>query len=135
MNLIKLWLTLFIIALTLTACSDDNEVEYYKIKVDEIEAPETVAVNDTITFRLYGKVGNDGCYSFSHFEDYTQNLAVDLTLWGKHDTTPGACTQAVVFLNGKPYTAIPSQQGIFYIKIHQPDGTTLRDSVIVESNE
>lgn len=132
MNLIKLCLMLFIITLALIACSDDDEVEYYKIMVDEIDSPETVAVNDTIAFRLYGTVGNDGCYSFSHFEDYKQNMAVDLTLWGKHDATSGTCTQAVVFLNGREYPAIPSQQGIFYINIHQPDGTTLRDSVIVE---
>lgn len=88
-----------------TPSCDDN-VQYFKIRVDNINSSDTVSVGDTIKFKLYGVVGNNGCYSFSHFDEYRIGLTSSISVLGKY-TPVGVCTHAFVTLNGKEYKVVP----------------------------
>ena len=119
----------FVIILFLISSCDDN-VQYFKIHVNKITSSDTVSIGDTIKFKLDGFVGNNGCYSFSHFDELRIGLNSSISVWGKY-TPAGACTLALVSLNEKEYKVIPYQKGIFYLSILQPDYTILNDSVVV----
>lgn len=115
------------------SCSTEPEKEYiyYLVNVDSIKHPQSVSLNDTITFKLYGTVGSDGCHSFSHFESLTGPFEVDLKVWGKVSSLGSACPAVMVYLEGKEYKVAAKERGIYSIKIHQPDGSVLKDSVII----
>jgi len=119
----------FIIIFILTSSCDDN-VQYFKIHVSKIISPDTVSAGDTIKFKLDGFVGNNGCYSFSHFDELRIGLNSTISVWGKY-TPAGACTLALVTLSGKEYRVIPYRKGIFCLRIIQQDHTILKDSVAV----
>lgn len=90
-----------------------------------------MAVDDTLTIRMFGIIGNSGCYSFSHIDERSQPLRLDLQVWGKF--TPAYVCQAVmVYLDRREYKFKTSTPGTLYINFHQPDGSILTDSVLVE---
>ncbi len=121
-----------IFSLVAVGCSTQTEVgtTRFTVKVDSLQHPSSVALNDTIAIRLFGIIGGDGCHSFSHFQDTKQPLRLDLTVWGQF-TPASACPAVMVYLDGNEYRVIASQQGTLLINIHQPDGTTLVDSIQV----
>jgi len=51
------------------------------VKVDSMTHPSFAVTADTITIRLFGTIGPDGCHLFSHFEERRQPLGLDLTVW------------------------------------------------------
>lgn len=110
--------------------SCDDNVQYYKIHVSKVTNPDTVSIGDTIKFKLNGFVGNNGCYSFSHFDEYRIGLNSSLSVWGKY-IPAGACTCELVTLDGKEYKVVPLQRGLFLLSIIQPDYSILKDSVYV----
>ena len=120
---------IFIIIFFLISSCDDN-VQYFKIHVNKITSSDTVSIGDTIKFKLDGLVGNDGCYSFSHFDELRIGLNSSISVWGNY-TPAGACTLALVTLSGKEYRVIPVQKGIFCLSIIQPDYTILKDSIVI----
>jgi hypothetical protein len=79
-------LSVFLIFITaLYSCTDDTaDIDYYIIKIDSLNTPDSVFVSDTLGIHLQGVIGNDGCYSFHRYEDYLSNNILDLTVWGKH---------------------------------------------------
>lgn len=113
----------------LISCSNNDDDNLFVIKIDSLNHPVSVAVNDTITFELFGTIGSNGCYSFSHFEDEIEPLSVDLTVWGNLPTSD-VCPAVMVYLH-KKYKAMAIQKGTFVIRIQQPDDSILLDSVIV----
>lgn len=129
--------------MVLSSCEDDVSNSYintntnsdtlrFKIRVDTIISTDTIIVGDTIKFKLYGYIGSNLCYSFSHFERYGPTPANNykISVWGKYVPAP-TCALAVAHLRGKEYRVIPQQQGIFILSIIQPDYSILKDSVIV----
>lgn len=115
------------------SCSTEpaKEYIYYLVRVDSLRHPQSVSLNDSITIKLYGVIGNDGCHSFSHFESQTHPLELDLKVWGKVGSLGSACPAVMVLLGGKEYKFASKERGTLRIKIQQPDGSMLRDSVIV----
>lgn len=116
----------------LLSCSTEPERHdvYYLIKADSIHHPSSVALNDTIVIKPMGLAGTDGCHSFSHFESLVSPLELDLKLWGKVSGAGGPCTAVLVPLDVE-YRAKAKERGTFIIIITQPDGSLLKDSVIV----
>jgi hypothetical protein len=110
--------------------TDTGPVEFI-VRVDSMSHPSFAATTDTITIRLFGTVGPDGCHSFSHFEDTWQPLRLDLTVWGQVSAAAG-CPDVMVYLNGKEYKLVATQQGWLSINIQQPDGSILTDFIIVK---
>lgn len=115
------------------SCSTEPEKDYinYLVRVDSLRHPQSAYLNDTITFRLYGVIGTDGCHSFSHFESQTNPLELDLKVWGKVRSLGSACPAVMVLLEGKEYKFQAKERGIFRINIRQPDGSVMKDSVFV----
>jgi hypothetical protein len=122
-----------ILLMTIIGCRtepNENGVMHFIVKVDSLAHATAFAINDTIKIKLYGTVGPDGCHAFSHFEDTTQPLQLDLTVWGASSSST-ACPMVMVYLDGKEYKTLASQSGLYRINIHQPVGNVLRDSLIV----
>ncbi|MGA9365699.1 MAG: hypothetical protein WBW16_15160 [Bacteroidota bacterium] len=122
-----------VIVLVVASCSTETEtgLGQFIVKVDSMSHPSFAATSDTITIRVFGTVGSDGCHSFSHFEDTRQPVRLDLTVWGQVSSAT-ACPAVMVYLNGKEYKLVATQQGWLSINIHQPDGSILADSIIVK---
>ena len=114
-------------------CGTEPETKptQFVILIDSIAHVPSLIVGDTIAIKLFGTIGNDGCHLFSHFEDSRQALRLDLTVWGQRSPS-GVCPDVMVYLNGREYKLATTQTGWFSINIHQPDGTVLRDSILVQ---
>jgi hypothetical protein len=128
LHLIPLALLIFLLGCTTE--SETNGIQFV-VKVDSISHPSSAAITDTITLRVFGTIGPDGCHFFSHFEDYRQSLRLDLTVWGGRSSA-NACTQMMVYLDGKEYKFPAAMRGWYSIYIYQPDGSVLRDSIIIQ---
>ena len=132
----KKWtLVILLISFSVIGCSQtegpSTDPVLFQVKIDSISHPSSVALGDTADIRFFGVVGPDGCDSFSHFLVIRQPASVDFAVWGKRSQA-NACPAVMVYLDGNSYGYIPSQQGMLQISIHQPDGSTLKDSLLVE---
>ncbi len=121
----------FILALGGCSTGAESGVEDFIIKIDSLSRPGYAAIGDSVTIRLYGYIGPDGCYSFSHFEGYLQPLRLDLTVWGHHAES-SVCTQVMIYMDGQEYKFPITEMGWFFINIHQPDGSVLKDSITIK---
>ena len=109
----------------------ESPLTQFVVRVDSIARTSFAASNDTIAVRFFGTIGSDGCHSFSHFETTTQLLQLDVTVWGQRKEA-SACPAVMVYLEGREYKFVPGQMGWFRINVHQPDGSVIRDSIIVK---
>jgi len=118
--------------ITIFGCTTEPEKSavQFIVRVDSISHQPSVPIGDTIVIQLFGTIGSDGCHSFYRFEDSKQLNQLDLTIWGQR-TLDNVCPAVMVYLDGKEYTVVATQEGWYFINIHQPDGTILRDSLIV----
>jgi len=88
--------------------------------VDSLHAPAQIATSDTLSLRLTGTVGPNGCYAFDGFD--VERAAGQLTL------TPvvlqrdaDMCTQAIVPLDETYAAAPPFAEGTLTVVVPQPD--------------
>ena len=109
----------------------ENATTEFMIRVDNVVHPSFAASNDSISLRFFGTIGPDGCHSFSHFGVDRSTLQLDITVWGQRSTA-SACPAVMVYLGGRQYAFVPGQMGWFKIIVHQPDGSIIRDSIIVK---
>ena len=128
-------LNVLLISASLGSCSPtegpSTDPVMFQVKVDSIAHVPSIVLGDTADIRFFGTVGPDGCHSFSHFLVIRQPAAVNFVVWGKRSLA-NACPAVMVYLDGNTYGYVPSQRGILQIAVHQPDGSTLRDSLLVE---
>lgn len=105
----------------------DETIEYIRVKVDSVGIPTGILhQTDTLVINFYGVIGNDECYSFSHYQGSFTLSEADLTVWGIHkETTSGKCAQIIVYLDGRQFRIFPIKAGLYSLRIHQPDGSTL----------
>jgi hypothetical protein len=61
--------------------------EYFRIKVDSVYVPSWVSSSSDIPVKLWGSIGADSCYVFSHFQSGINKNEMDLTVWGYHKYT------------------------------------------------
>lgn len=101
------------------------------VKVDSIAKTPFAALGDTIEIKLYGTIGTDGCSSFLRLDETKQPLKLDVTAWGQR-VSSDACPAVMVYLDGKETKAVATQMGWYSINIHQPDGSILRDSIVIK---
>jgi len=117
----------------LFGCSKSTEPQeqLFKVKTDSVQFQKTISLGDTVTLRFWGFVGSSGCYSLSNFESNQQPSKLDITVWGKY--TPGQiCTTVIIEMRGTKYSFVPTSKGSIQIVIHQPDGSALIDTLIVQ---
>lgn len=55
-----------LLIMTILGCSTepDTTPRLFAVRIDSLQHPSSVAINDTITIRLFGIIGGDGCHSF-----------------------------------------------------------------------
>ncbi|MDD8018516.1 MAG: hypothetical protein PHP42_09105 [Bacteroidota bacterium] len=123
-----------LLSLFTVGCSTESEnkkTTQFIVKVDSIAKTPFAALGDTIEIKLYGTIGTDGCSSFLRLDETKQPLRVDVTAWGQR-VSSGVCPDVMVYLDSKETKAIATQMGLYSINIHQPDGSVLRDSLVIK---
>lgn len=120
--------------LAAASCADlgggDAGGRAYIITVDSIQAPSEVLLGDTLVIRFWGEIGPDGCHMFDRFETSFGPEGLDVTVWGWNSGGP-ACPAIYVFMDGTPLGVVPPGRGLLEIRVRRPDGTALRDTVLV----
>ncbi len=117
-------------AVFLGSCAENRQPECFVVRVDSASAPDSVQAGEVLAIGLWGTIGYDGRYQFSHSEAQVAHTELDLTVWGKF-TPADEALGVVTKLRGKQYNVGADTPGSFRIRIHQPDGGILRDSVLV----
>jgi hypothetical protein len=115
------------------ACSDlgtERQPVPYVIMVDSIQAPPELVLGDTLVIRFWGEIGPDGCHMFDRFEHAFGPGTLDVTVWGWNSGGP-ACPAIYVYMDGTPLRVVPPGRGLMEIRVRRPDGTALRDTVLV----
>jgi hypothetical protein len=117
----------------LFSCSviPDENSELFIVKVDSMQVPSIVEKDDTLRMRCHGTVGTNGGYSFAHFEDELESLKLELTVWGKY-IPARAHTDVMVYLEGEEYHLVVTRRGQLEIRVHQPDGSVVKRTVLVK---
>ena len=102
----------------------DPASELYRIKIDSFYVPNSVVSGNPVTIKLWGKIGDDTCHSFSHFQSVQDSSGLELAVWGFFNPAYRKfCPGADVQLAGKEYNVLPFRRGIFTVTIRQPDGS------------
>lgn len=111
----------------------DPSSELYRIHIDSISVPATVIYNvDTVAVKLWGKIGDDTCHSFSHYQAIQDSSQLELAVWGFFNPAyRKGCPSADVQLAGREYRIWPLKRGIFTVTIRQPDGTVFKKFIEV----
>jgi hypothetical protein len=130
-KLIGITLLLFLITVQLVSCFKSDRVEYYIVKIDSISVPDTIIRKDILTMKIWAIIGSNTSYRFSHYEAKKTIHQLDLTVWGKHFLDVAAF-EVIVDWRGKEYNIYPVFGPLFTIKIHQPDGSVLQDTIYVK---
>ncbi|MBE9512060.1 MAG: hypothetical protein IMY71_14420 [Bacteroidetes bacterium] len=117
-----------------TSCVKFDEEEeqdtYFIVEVDSIDLTDTITTADTLFISFYGTVGNNSCYSFSHFYPQTNEDTINVEVWGK--LAPGEnCDSGLVYLEGEQLNIINFDEGTYFVHVKQPDGSLLTDSLAV----
>ena len=115
---------------TCSVIPDENS-ELFIVKVDSIQVPSIIEKDDTLRIRCYGTIGTNGGYSFAYFEDELEPLELELTVWGKYNPVR-AHTDVMVYLEGREYRLVVTRRGQLEIRVHQPDGSVLKRTVLVK---
>lgn len=121
-------ITLTAIAGFLLTCSQPTGSDFrsFRVRIDSLKIPESLSHEDTLHIQLYGTIGLNSHYSFSHFEADRDSFKLELGIWGKQYTGGLNPYPIAVYLD-TIYSVYPLYPGLFQIEIQQ----ILRDSVVV----
>jgi len=95
-------------------------VEQDVATVDSVYAPAHIAASDTLSLRLTGTVGPNGCHSFDGFDVERADDQLTITPVVEHRTGQ-MCTQAIVPLDETYAAAPPFTEGTLIVVVPQPD--------------
>jgi hypothetical protein len=91
-------------------------------EVDSLIAPSQIAPSDTLSMRLLGTVGPNGCYSFDRFDVERSTDRLTVTPVVEHGTSEEIlCSMAVVPLDETHEARPPFEKGTLTIAVPQPD--------------
>jgi len=122
---------LLVASLVAVQCSEPRlRYDYFVVKVDSIAAPDSEPLSDSLSVRLFGTIGRNGAYSLDRIDATRNESGLDMTVWGKFDRQAGEVTGNFTRLDER-YVTYPATRGMFRIRVHQPDGSTMPDSVRV----
>ena len=124
----------------LASCTESTgpQWEYagvHQVRVFQLDVDETIASDDTLSILLWGDTRPSGRLSLSKIEAVRDSMEIRLTVWAEVERWIGSGTMPpyddTVHCN---YQALPPfDAGRFRIVIHQPDGSQLVDSVLVNT--
>lgn len=118
--------------LFLLSCSlFEKDPYYFRVEIDSLKVPDTIFSGDTLEIKLYGLIGNNGCYSFDRFCTERDSMNVELSVRGRK-VHSDVCPQVMIYLDTSYMALPPFDPGTFEIEILQPASIpSLYDSVIV----
>lgn len=106
---------------TTSAESPDNAPDRMLAEVDSVDAPSSHAADDSLSVRLYGTVGPNGCYSLDEIEAVRSGSEVTLRPMVRDGTDAGrVCTMAIVPLDATHTLAPPFETGTLTVTVSQP---------------
>ena len=120
-----------LLSVAAAGCLTDLDGERYLVEVDEIIAPATVGLADTLRVRFTGTVGTNGCYRLDRVETRFTGTGAVFRFHGEHRAPAGGnCPDIIIPLN---YVAVllPPRSTPFTVSVEQPDGSTL-DRVVTQ---
>lgn len=107
---------------TLTGVEDKQDLEYDVAQVDSLDVPTRISPSDTLTIRMTGTVGPNGCYSFNRFSVERAPGRLSVTPVVTRATADDvACTMAIVPLDETYTAAPPFEDGELTVVVPQPD--------------
>ena len=104
--------------------------DYFTVKVDSLAAPDSFPHTESVRVQLFGTIGINGAYTLDRIDAVRSERELDLTVWGRFDRRAKEVTQSFTKLD-QSYSTYPGTQGLFRIRVHQPDGSILSDSTTV----
>ena len=132
-----------VVLMTITAlasCSESTGPQWefagvHQVRVIQLNVPETIASDDTLLILLSGDTRPSGRLSLSKIEAVRESMRIGLTVWAEVEKWVGSGTMPPYDNTIQcDYRALPPfDAGHFRLVIHQPDGSQLVDSVLVET--
>ncbi|MEX2639237.1 MAG: hypothetical protein WD266_01030 [Balneolales bacterium] len=125
---------LSVVIIVLSGCgliSDSDSENTFVINVESIAAPESVALGDTVVINFFGIIGNNGCFHFSHFEDFEADDGLEIEAHGGF-SGGRSCPEVIVDLDGKAFRYVPDSPGEKIIRVLRPQSDPLERRVTVE---
>lgn len=107
---------------TLSGSQEGSKREHAVAAVDSLQVPARIAPTDTLSVRMHGTVGPNGCYSFDGFDANRSRNRLTVTPVVEHKTADDlACTMAIVPLDETYAATPPFEAGTFTVVVPQPN--------------
>jgi len=120
----------------LTSCGETPGWRYAgvrQVRVEELTVPDTVASDEALPIQMFGRTQPWGVLTLSKIDAVRESTEIELTVWVEVEVWVGSapppcdCGIEVEYLAQPPF-----DPGEFRVVIHQPDGSQLVESVLVE---
>jgi hypothetical protein len=127
---------LIISSLTLSMlyhCGSETETEQFDftIKVDSIVYPRNVNIKDTISIKLYGKIGSWSSEQFKRIDINQTNDSVKIRVIGINYVMINS--RKNTYLDGIERKIFATQPGVLHLLVQQPEGiSSLEGSITVQ---
>lgn len=135
-------LAVIVVVLTiaaLTSCSESTKPQWEYAGVEQVRVlqrsiPESIAADDTLSILLWGDTHTEGRLSLSKINAVRESTMVGLTVWASIERWIGSGTTPPydVTIHCEYRALPPFDVGQFHVVIHQPDGSQMVDSLLVE---
>jgi len=132
------YITILIFGGYLVSCSKADptaETREFVIKVDSIQLPDRIALNQRLDVKFFGTIGHNGCYSFADFIVLEDSSSLNFTLKGHQEVSENKiCTQVVETLGGRIYSHRFKEAGQYYIRVTNPGiGQFIQKRILVDA--
>jgi len=118
------YLSILIIAVFSFSCSKadpTSETREFVIKVDSIQLPDSITLNQRFDVKFFGTIGNNGCYSFADFIVSEDSSSLNFILKGHQEVSENKiCTQVLEILGGRVYSHRFKEAGQYHIRVTNP---------------
>jgi hypothetical protein len=120
----------------LTSCGEApgwRKAGVHQVRVVELTVPETIASDEVLPIQLFGHTQPEGVLTLSNIDAVRKSAEIELTVWAEVEVWIGSAAPPCYCGIQVDYQAQPPfDAGEFRVVIHQPDGSQLVESVLVE---
>lgn len=109
------------------------EMKSVMVKVDSIHLPSEIKSTIPFEIEFFGIIGNNGCYHSGGYLQTSSGNDIIIEAYGTFDFQAKNCPAIMVYLNPNRLIMTIPDQGIYNLKIKQPDGTFLVRQINVKS--
>lgn len=105
----------------------------YLVEVERIEAPDTVASDESFSIRLLGEIGPDGCHSLQEVATASDSDSMAIEVVGLQEVDSNeSCSDGVVELD-ETVEVEPPLEDPFVITVFQPTDTSAEPNTLVDT--